>query len=229
LEGQPYLLIGGQAVNYWAERYLTTEPELRERLPFTSEDIDFKGSRDDVEHIAQELKQPAVYPTKVQMTALAGAIPIAVGDLKSNIEIVRTIPGVTATSVDKLAIQAEWSGKEIRVMDPVSLIACKLKLALTVDQEKRQDVAHLKILVFCVRGFLREFLREVEQGRLPSRGWLGAVNQLLKLAKSSQGRRAVAKFGIDWSMVLPMPEITKSKDAKVISFCEKQLPGWPQG
>jgi len=25
--GKPYVLIGGQAVNYWAERYLTSEPE----------------------------------------------------------------------------------------------------------------------------------------------------------------------------------------------------------
>ena len=41
--GQPYLLIGGQAVNYWAERYLAAEPQLETLRPFTSEDIDFKG------------------------------------------------------------------------------------------------------------------------------------------------------------------------------------------
>jgi hypothetical protein len=32
--GRPYILIGGQAVNYWAERYLPTEPTLRKLLPF---------------------------------------------------------------------------------------------------------------------------------------------------------------------------------------------------
>jgi hypothetical protein len=26
--GQPYILIGGQAVNYWAEHYLSAEPQL---------------------------------------------------------------------------------------------------------------------------------------------------------------------------------------------------------
>ena len=26
--GQPYILIGGQAVNYWAEHYLAVEPQL---------------------------------------------------------------------------------------------------------------------------------------------------------------------------------------------------------
>lgn len=226
--GAPYVLIGGQAVNYWAERYLSAEPELRMLLPFTSEDIDFKGTRADVEHIANQLRRPALYPHRMQITALAGAIPIVIGDLESNIEVVRSIPGVAAGSVDKLAIQAEWSGKEIRVMDPISLIACKLKLAFMVSQQKRQDVEHLKILVYCVRGFLHEFLLEVERGVLPAQGWLGAANKMLKLAKTTHGRRAMNKFGIHWRTVLPLEGIARSKNTKVVRFRESQLPRWPE-
>jgi hypothetical protein len=48
--GQPYILIGGQAVNYWAEHYLSAEPQPAELPPFTSEDIDFKGGHADVQH-----------------------------------------------------------------------------------------------------------------------------------------------------------------------------------
>src|SRR6267142_6475340 len=40
---------------YWAERYLFSEPELKALQPFTSQDIDFKGSRDDVQRIAEQL------------------------------------------------------------------------------------------------------------------------------------------------------------------------------
>jgi hypothetical protein len=162
------------------------------------------------------------------MTALAGAIPIAIGDLESNIEVVRSIPGVTAGSVDKLAIQAEWNGREIRVMDPISLISSKLKLAFTVPQKKRQDGAHLNVLVYCVRGFLREFLHGVEQGVLPAQGWLGAVNKMLKLAKTTHGRRAVGRFGIHWRTVLPLEEISQSENSKVVRFRESQLPRWPE-
>jgi len=54
-------LIGGQAVNYWAEHYLADEPDLLKSAPFTSEDIDFQGNRDDVRHIAEQLKLTPVF------------------------------------------------------------------------------------------------------------------------------------------------------------------------
>ena len=137
--GRPYLLIGGQAVNYWAERYLTTEPQLEPLQPFTSEDIDFKGGIADVQRIARQLELAPGYPPKVQMTALAGVIPFQIGGSKSNIEVVRRIPGVSG-SVDALAVQTDWNGKTIRVLDPISLLACKLELVASVSQEKRRDV-----------------------------------------------------------------------------------------
>jgi hypothetical protein len=127
-----------------------TEPQLNLLQPFTSEDIDFKGGSDDVQHIARQLGLAAAYLHKVEMTALAGTISFQIGDLKSNIEIVRRIPGVSG-SVEALAIQAEWDGKTIRVLDPISLLACKLELAAKVPQEQRHDVVHLKILLPCSR------------------------------------------------------------------------------
>ena len=64
-EGLPYVLIGGQAVNYWAEHYFAEEPELRKHVPFTSGDIDFQGSREDVRHIAAQLKLTPVSRTRL--------------------------------------------------------------------------------------------------------------------------------------------------------------------
>ncbi len=192
-------------------------------LPFTSEDIDFKGNRDDVRHIAEQLKLTPVYPHPVEMTTLAGAIPFRIGNLNSNIEVVRTIPGVAAGMVDALAVRAEWSGKQIRVLDPVSLLLCKLELALKLPQEKRQDAVHLKILVVCARGFIRELLREVERGGIPAKGWLGAVKRLLKMAVSSPGRKAAKRFRINWNEILPMPEIVRCRHEKFARFYEMQL------
>lgn len=224
--GRPYILIGGQAVNYWAERYLAAEPALQKLQPFTSLDIDFRGNREDVQHIAAQLNATPVYPPKVAITALAGAVPVSIGGSRSNIEVVRRVPGVSTTAIEALAIEAEWAGCQIRVLDPISLLAGKLELALTVSQARRQDVAHLKILIPCVRGFVRELLAGVQAGDLPVKGWLGAVNQILKLSKSTHGRKAVKRFALDWRDALPLQEIAKSAQPKIIEFAAKQLPRW---
>jgi hypothetical protein len=81
--GNPYVLIGGQAVNYWAERYLPVEPQLKQLQPFTSEDIDFKGDRSDVERIGRQLALTPVFPHKIEMTALSGFFTFTIGNPRS--------------------------------------------------------------------------------------------------------------------------------------------------
>ncbi len=220
--GKPYLLIGGQAVNYWAERYLASEAQLKALRPFTSDDIDFKGNADDVRRISEQLALKPGYPPKVAMTALAGVIPLQIEGQPSNIEVVRRVPGVSAT-VEALAIEAKWEDKIIRVLDPVSLLASKLELVATVPQAKRNDIPHLKILVPCVRAFLEELLQQVERKEIPARSWLLTANQALKLTTDRRAEKIGAKHGINWLEILPLAAIGKSQDEKIRRFREQQL------
>ena len=219
--GRPYLLIGGQAVNYWAERYADTDPHLGKLRPFTSQDIDFKGNRADVQRIARQLGLNPSYPRKVEMTSLSGFISFQIGGLKSNIEIVRRIPGIPETGTP--AIQAEWEWETIRVLDPVSLLACKLELAATVPQEQRQDIKHLRILLHSVRAFLDELLQQVEMDNLPARDWLRVANQVLKQTTSHRARRIASEHRIRWTEILPHTAIAKSHNEKIKRFRENQL------
>lgn len=220
--GRPYLLIGGQAVNYWAERYLKSDPALELLVPFVSEDIDFKGGSDDVRWIARQLGTPPVFPPKVAMTALAGAIPFRIGDIRSNIEIVRRVPGVVGNP-EETAVEAEWNGLTIRVMDPISLLASKLELVAKVSQENRRDALHVVILRPCVREFLKEFLAEVEAGHVPAAHWLGAVNHVLKLTTTRRARGFAEKHQVDWAGILPSAAIDRCTHPKVRRFRDLQL------
>lgn len=156
------------------------------------------------------------------MTALSGTIPFRIGDLKSNIEVVRRIPGFSG-SVDALAIEAKWKDKTIRLLDPISLLACKLELVATVPQKNRRDAEHLKILVPCVRAFLGEILQQVEQGQIPARHWLGAANQVLKLTTSRRANRIADQHEINWQEILPLAAIAKSQNKQIRRFKEQQL------
>ena len=160
------------------------------------------------------------------MTALAGIIPIKIGDARTGIEFVRQIAGIKSGDISKLAVEREFLGTQIRVLDPISLLIGKANLALTVDQKSRRDVTHLQIMVVCVRAFLRETLRGVEAGELPARGWLGAVERVLKLAESAIGKKTVRKFDVNWRQALPEKEIAASHHKLVVTLREKRLPQW---
>ena len=225
-EGKPYVIIGGQAVGYWAETYLEKEPGLAQWLPFNSKDIDFHGDWKDVLSIAKTLGVRAQLPGSREMTALAGIIPFKIGELRTSIEVLRSVPGMPKARIQQWALTANRSGKEIRVLDPLSLLSSKLFLALKVDQKERRDVEHLRIMRLCVRAFLRETLRGVEAGALPARGWLGAVERVLKLAQSNQGKKAVRALGVDWTQALPLTEIAASNHRAAKQFREKRLVHW---
>lgn len=224
--GKPYVILGGQAVNYWATRYLSSEPDLAAWQPFTSKDIDFRGDRGDVRRMAMALQRTPLFPPTRMLTAFAGAVPWAVGAEPTRIEFVRQVPGTTAREIETLAVEHAYLGKRARVIDPVSLLGCKLDLALTVNQSQRRDAEHAQILFLCVRAFLREGLRGVEAGELPVRGWLGVVERLLKLAESRSGSRASGKLAIHWPDILPHRDISACTGAQVVQFREKRLAVW---
>lgn len=223
----PYILIGGQAVNYWAEVFCKTESELEPLRPFTSADIDYFGNRKDVSDIARQLGVlGAKFPHPVEITALSGIVPIQIEGVSAEIEVVRSVPGLKTEKIPSLAIQAHWNNLEIRVLDPISLLHAKAKLCLLVPQKERRDADHVKILVYCVRGFLREALRAAEQSPALVRGWLGAMEKTISLTESATGARLAKRFGVDWSNILPEREIQESLLPAAIQFREKRLPVW---
>lgn len=224
--GRPHIIIGGQAVNYWAETFIESETELSTYIPFLSKDIDFIGNRDDVSRLAREFGVPARFPHKKLRTAFAGGISVNLREGSTSIEFLRVIPGVSPTTIEKWAVTSTHKGKLVRIVDPISLLICKINLALTVSQSGRQDGRHALILGICTRAFLRESLKGVENGELPVRGWLGAVERVLKFSESKLGRKAIRKLGIDWQTVLPQSQISESRNEVVVRFREKRLPQW---
>jgi hypothetical protein len=199
------------------------EPELETLVPFTSADIDFMGTRADVHLIANSLGQKPIFPPRVQMTALAGTIPIKIGGSDSFIEVVRRIPGVPDTHL--VPVEADFKGERMRVIDPIALVESKLEMAFKIPQQGRQDIRHLKIAIICVRGFLRETLRLIDRAEADPAGWIGAVNRIRKAATSKRGKRAANEYGVEWSF-LPRAEIASAKNEKIARFRELQLIGW---
>ncbi len=225
-ENKPFLLIGGQAVNFWAEHYSAEEKHLLPLSPFTSADIDFRGDRKAAETIAAQLKLTPKFPSKREMTALVAVIPLKIGDEESLIEVVNDVPGVANDLIEKTAITTELKGKIVRLIDPISLLKSKGYMALRINQESRNDVAHLRIMVFCVRAYLRFVMKRVLVEELNARGWFKMVEVIMAFSESEDGRNLAWRHSIDWTNVLPLREIESAEGKQFEVFREKRLAAW---
>ena len=53
--GQPFIIVGGHAVNFWGEFYSEREPRLKALLPFVSKDLDLIGTEAEAARVAQRI------------------------------------------------------------------------------------------------------------------------------------------------------------------------------
>jgi hypothetical protein len=225
------LIVGGQAVNFWAEVFEAEEPELRQYRPFTSADLDLH--RPDL--AAKRLLRARAGSvetdrdpfgkafTLVSHTFLiqgkAGAV-LAVDDLK-------TVPGLRPDELRKGALIVEFSGVRLRVLNPIACLKAKLHNVGAIDQRGRQDEKHVRILIPCVRGFIRRLVTEAQT----SGNCRPALNALQQLLLCTSGRKitSVARaHGFALLQTVPLAALRRSRHPKLISFVAKRLPGWQQ-
>ncbi len=168
------VVVGGQAVSIWADHYLASEPDLRQYLPFTSKDLDLLGDSFDLDHLARAtgLRKESA-PRKILIPS-AGYLQIPrTGAQPIKVEVLKRIYGVTTSEAKTTSLVVEQEGMRYRVLHPVILLKAKLQAAVDLPQDKpgmeREDVRHLRIMLLCVRCFLRDLIVAVGTGTVPSR------------------------------------------------------------
>jgi hypothetical protein len=160
-EGCP--IVGGQAVAWWAQRYGLFGSNHE---PITSTDIDFWGSRKDLETLASKLSIQPIFPHTYEMTVWVGAIPLVIHGERSLADFLHTVPGLDIIDPEKASVDQEffWAGntKVISVLSPVSLVMAKLHAMRHFDQKERQDEMHLAVSLRASCAFLSELLETRE-------------------------------------------------------------------
>ena len=87
--GRELVLVGGQAVNFWASYYERRVPELAREAPFTSKDIDFCGDQRAVRVCAERLGGTAHVATFDDATPNSGTVVFVDGaGVKRTLDVV---------------------------------------------------------------------------------------------------------------------------------------------
>lgn len=140
--GANFVLVAGQAVNLWALRFMEVESGLKEFAPFVSKDVDLFGTFDDLYLIPKILKGELMrfrdMRTPVMGVFTTSSEPVLM------FELLRGVYGPVLT--DKIYERSVFVDG-ITVIDPISLLVSKCHNAAGIDQEKRQDVRHVQMMV----------------------------------------------------------------------------------
>jgi hypothetical protein len=127
-------IIGGQATNFWAWFYEEREPDLANLGPFTSEDIDYFGSKEIAATVADALGGQLFVPQPGDHTPNTAQIVATFNGKPLRIDFLNSVLGVRHDELEKgvsvLEIDAELDGKptkvQIKVLHPLLCLKSRI-------------------------------------------------------------------------------------------------------
>lgn len=93
----------------------------------------------------------------------------------------------------------------------------------TLDQEDRNDVNHVRIMIECVREFLRDILVEIIEGRATQRDGVNLLEELREVVFSPAAAQATGMWGFDFISVWPLHDMSECGLQKVLRFVKHRL------
>jgi hypothetical protein len=201
------VLVGGQAVNYWAMRYRDGTEELAGG-PFTSKDIDLHGSRDIVPICAEVLNGEFRLPTMDDVQVSAGLVLYTDRNgVARQLDILNLVHGLDETSIRQTAVSVPLAdGTEVRVMHPLLCMQSRVHNVMTLSS--KYDTPHglrqLRASIVCLREYVIEML---DKGGDP-REALNIHKTTFRFCTAQIARRLFRTKGIDpFDAVRPHPRL----------------------
>lgn len=195
------VLIGGQALGVWVERY---NIELPEKIAAISSDVDFltasPASKSSLHQYADVLGGKVHIYSNYRITALVGQAYKEISDDEVlNVDVLWTVIGVNPATVRSNAIQATRDGVSFLVMHPMDVLRSRLaNVHMLPEKCDEKGLMQLRLAICVMRAHLREqaaqFTSEdLSSGRSPLQTLVSAIE---KLAIDDAGRKVAKRFGV---------------------------------
>jgi hypothetical protein len=200
--GEEMVLIGGQALHFWMRRFGISARGLS-----VSNDADFLGNVQQAGALADRLGAHFQKPPASALTALVAQVRLPLRNgLFGNIDVLHQLyttstPKKTVEFTQRVkrnAMTVKWSEDAyIRVMDPFDLLESRIQNAVGFANEQMKGAhvitqAHWAIEVAKAALFLLASGDDEFTSRVGHK-----IQQIVRLARSSPGRRAWSELGLD--------------------------------
>jgi hypothetical protein len=212
-EAKP-ILVGGQAVNLWAQIYAASLPSLRAFEPYTSTDADLFGSANMAFVIARRCGWEFTAnadPASIIAATLAKTTPAGA---YLEIDVLRDVPGVSEAELQKTAGKARLAPDKYCYL-PAPSVLLKAKIAnlnqlggQRSDGSPRNDFKHAGMLLEICPHYIRHMARSIG-GDVTEQSVINELNYLHSVVNSAGARLVAARHGIPLKQAVP-----KKLDAK---------------
>lgn len=217
------VIVGGQAVNFWADRYTPDVPELLVYRPFTSRDLDLLASIENAYRLASETHTALQRPRRRTASPVLANLEVKTGAVLRSVQFLKSVRGVTNREIDDNAVEFARGDVRILLADPITMLKAKLHNLVELDQRGRNDRNHVEILRLCVSLFLKRQLAAADETDAAARHCLRNIQRILRLSRSPIAHK-VARF--DWQTLIPIDRLTQARNARLKNFREQQLERW---
>lgn len=198
------LIVGGQAVNIWAEHYSVHDAKLAAQSPFLSKDADIMGDRALVEKLAKAEGWQVRYFNEPRQTAVAVLWKEIPGKDHLTVEVLRTVKGLTPRDLSDSDMIELQPGRIYRLASPIRMMKAKLANLTEIRPMREQDLRHVRLLVPLCRHYLHDQLQQVRGGRMSERQWINAYHELREIVTTRAAEGADKKFELGLDKVFPV-------------------------
>lgn len=206
--GSETLLVGGQALAFWALHYEVEPPEeLQARI---TSDVDFIGPGTVAADLGRKLGWKVYLPTLDDATSQTGKVSKTLhdGGVKQ-IDFLSGVVGLDTAALQKRAAESTWPGTrvKVRVMHPLDVLMSRVKnVEVLPDKRNAAGIAQASLAVRVARAFLEELVESGDERRL-----LNAIERVVDIAKDPGALKMFVRYGIDPLQAIPVAQVKDRK------------------
>ncbi|MBM5810473.1 MAG: hypothetical protein FJ191_00690 [Gammaproteobacteria bacterium] len=210
------LLVGGQALAFWADHLEVPRPASLATV--VTADADFIGDAALARTLGRELRWQTWIPALDDPTPQTGKVThrLRSGAVKQ-VHFLSGVIGLTTKDIERRAVEVEVTDiGRVRVMHPVDVLDSRIQnLHLLAEKRTAAGIAQAKLAIEVVRAFIR-----AEAARRGERVALKLLERVAAIAADIAAVRVYVLYGIDPLSAVPI------EDFRTTSALHRRR--WPQ-
>lgn len=219
---EPPVIVGGHAVNLWSLYFLSKGmDELSKFLPFTSKDLDLVGNRELLERLHDRLKGKLSF-SEPRSPVLGRLVISSASENDLIIEVLHAVKGLDCKELEH-TIDLEADKVFGRVLMPHLILKAKIENSVSIDQQDRNDVKHVEMMLLSVRAFVADLANQVITEELSNRTLVNFLGEIWEIISSRQATLATEMWNFDFSKIWPIPDLESTNDAKISRWIQHRL------